>query len=140
MPWRRINMLALDTNILVRLLTNDNPAQALRVQQALDVELTAGRECLVGQIVLCELVWVLGRLYGYSMQQCQQAIASLLGFAGLRFESMPTVLAAFKDWQRDGGDWADHLIGSQMQALGCEAVLTLDKRASRQKTHRFIGR
>ena len=63
----------------------------------------------------------------------------LLGFVGLRFESMSTVVAAFKVWQREGGDWADHLIGAQMQALGCEAVLTLDKRASRQKTHRMIG-
>ena len=131
-------MLALDTNVLVRLITNDDPAQAQRLQDALDVELAAGRECLVGHIVLCELVWVLGRLYGYSVAQCQQTMASLLGFAGLRFESMPTVVAAFKAWQREGGDWADHLIGAQMQALGCEAVLTLDKRASRQKTHRMI--
>jgi len=126
-------MLALDTNILVRLITNDDPVQAQQVQDALNAELTAGRECLVGHIVLCELVWVLMRLYGYTVLQCQQTMASLLGFAGLRFEAMPTVLAAFKVWQRDGGDWADHLIGAQMQALGCAAVLTLDKRASRQK-------
>ena len=106
-------MLALDTNVLVRLITNDDPAQAQRLQDALDVELAAGRECLVGHIVLCELVWVLGRLYGYSVAQCQQTMASLLGFAGLRFESMPTVVAAFKAWQREGGDWADHLIGAQ---------------------------
>lgn len=44
-------MLALDTNILVRLVTNDDPAQAERVQVALDAELLAGRECLVGHIV-----------------------------------------------------------------------------------------
>jgi len=132
-------MLALDTNILVRLLTNDDPAQAQRVQDALDAELTAGRECLVGHIVLCELVWVLMQLYGYSVLQCQQTMASLLGFAGLRFESKPTVLTAFKNWQRAGGDWADHLIGVQMQALGCAAVLTLDQRASRQNTHRLLS-
>jgi predicted nucleic-acid-binding protein len=132
-------MLALDTNVLVRLVTNDDPVQAQRVQDVLDVELTEGRECMVGHIVLCELVWVLGRLYGYSVMQCQQTVASLLGFAGLKFESMPIVLAAFKAWQRDGGDWADHLIGAQMQALGCAAVLTLDKRASGSKTHRLIG-
>ncbi len=58
MPWPFVNMLVLDANILVRLLTNDDPAQAQRVQDALDAELTARRECLVGQIVLCELVWV----------------------------------------------------------------------------------
>ena len=65
-------------------------------------------------------------MYGHSQAQCQQTMTILLGFVGLRFESMSTVVAAFKVWQREGGDWADLLIGAQMQALGCEAVLTLD--------------
>ena len=131
-------MLGLDTNILVRLVTNDDPVAAKRIQVALDVELTAGRECMVGQIVLCELVWVLQRLYGYSLHQCQATISSLLGFGGLRFEALPVVLCAYKAWEKHGGDWADHLIGAQMQALGCSAVLTLDKVASRTATHRMI--
>lgn len=132
-------MLALDTNLLVRLVTNDDPVQAQRVQQALDAELLAHQECLVGHIVLCELVWVLERLYGYTVAQCQQTIAALLGFEGLRFESTPVVLTAFKAWQQLGGDWADHLMGAQMAALGCEAVLTLDRRASRANTHRLLA-
>ena len=131
-------MLALDTNVLVRLVTNDNPLQAQRVQEALDGELAAGRECMVGHIVMCELVWVLGRLYGYSLAQCQQTVAGLLAFAGLRFESMPTIMGAFKAWQQHGGDWADHLLGAQMQALGCDTVLTLEKRAARAATHRLV--
>ena len=131
-------MLALDTNILVRLVTNDDPIAAERIQVALDAELAAGRECMVGQIILCELVWVLQRLYGYSLQQCQRTVGSLLEFAGLRFEALPVVLSAYKAWQKHGGDWADHLIGAQMQALGCSVVLTLDKAASRSATHRII--
>ena len=131
-------MLALDTNILVRLVTNDDPVAAERIQVALDAELAAGRECMVGQIILCELVWVLQRLYGYSLQQCQRTVGSLLEFAGLRFEALPVVLSAYKAWQKHGGDWADHLIGAQMQALGCSVVLTLDKAASRTATHRII--
>lgn len=131
-------MLALDTNILVRLITNDDPAAAQRVQVTLDAELAAERECMVGHVVLCELVWVLQRLYGYSLQQCQQTVSSLLGFAGLRFEALPVVLAAYKAWKKYGGDWADHLIGAQMQALGCDAVLTLDKAASKAVTHRMV--
>jgi len=132
-------MLALDTNLLVRLVTNDDPAQAERVQHALDAELAAGRVCMVGHVVLCELVWVLGRLYGYSMAQCQQAVAELIGFTGLRFESAPVVMTAFKAWRQQGGDWADHLIGAQMLAQGCDAVLTLDKRAARAATHRLLA-
>ena len=131
-------MLALDTNILVRLVTNDEPTAAERIQVSLDAELSAGRDCLVGHIVLCELVWVLQRLYGYSLLQCQHTISSLLGFMGLRFEALPVVLAAYKVWEKRGGDWADHLIGAQMQALGCDVVLTLDKAASKAVTHRLV--
>ncbi len=94
---------------------------------------------MVGHVVLCELVWVLHRLYGYSLAQRQQAIASLLDFAGLRFEALPALLTAYKAWQKHGGDWADHLIGAQMQSLGCEAVLTLNKAASRTQTHRLLA-
>ena len=131
-------MLALDTNILVRLVTNDDPLAAERIQVALDTELAAGRDCMVGQIVLCELVWVLHRLYGYGLLECQRTVGSLLAFAGLRFEALPAVLSAYKAWEKQGGDWADHLIGAQMQALGCNVVLTLDKAASRSATHRLI--
>lgn len=131
-------MLALDTNILVRLITNDDPVAAQRVQVTLDAELAAQRECMVGHVVLCETVWVLQRLYGYSLKQCQQTVSSLLGFAGLRFEALPVVLAAYKAWEKRGGDWADHLIGAQMLALGCDAVLTLDKAASKSVTHRMV--
>ena len=131
-------MLALDTNILVRLVTNDDPKAAQRIQVALVSELATGRECMVRQIVLFELVWVLQRLYGYSLKQCQQTFSSLLGFAGLRFEALPAVLAAYKAWEKHGGDWADHLIGAQMPALGCDVVLALDKAASRSTTHRKV--
>jgi predicted nucleic-acid-binding protein len=131
-------MLAVDTHVLVRLITNDDPKQALRAQQALDAELEAGRECMVGHIVVCELMWVLKGLYAYSLAQCQTTLAALLAFPGLRFEAMPVLLTAAKAWQSLGGDFADHLIGAQMQSLGCEAVLTFDKRASKADTHRAV--
>jgi predicted nucleic-acid-binding protein len=131
-------MLAVDTNVLVRLITNDELKQALRAQQALDAELNAGRECMVGHIVVCEVMWVLKGLYAYSQVQCQATLTALLAFPGLRFEAMPVLLSAAKAWQNQGGDFADHLIGAQMQSLGCEAVLTFDKRASKAGTHRAV--
>jgi predicted nucleic-acid-binding protein len=131
-------MLAIDTNILVKLITNDDPKAAQRIQKTLDAELAAERECMVGHIVLCELVWVLKRLYGYNLQQCQQTVGCLLAFAGLRFEALPVVLSAYKAWKKHGGNWANHLVSAQMQALGCGVVLTLDKAASRAATHRMV--
>jgi predicted nucleic-acid-binding protein len=112
------------------------------VQQLLDAEVAQDREYMVRHVGLCELVWVLQRLYCYSAIQCQQTIASLLSFTGLRFEALPVLLAAYKAWQKHCGDWADHLIGAQMRALGCVAVMTLDKAAGKAAgkagTHRLV--
>lgn len=130
--------LALDTNVLVRLLTNDDPVQALKAQQALDRALSAGSPCWVGQVVLCELAWVLDRAYGYARVQCQQALAAVLAFPGLRVENLPVVRSAFKTWDEHGGDFADHLIGQQMRDLGCSAVLTFDRKAAKLATHRAL--
>jgi predicted nucleic-acid-binding protein len=87
---------------------------------------------------LCDLVWVLERLYGYNLQQRQQTVGSLLTFAGLRFEALPVVLSAYKGWKKHGGNWTDHLVSAQMRSLGCGVVLTLDKAASRAATHRMV--
>ena len=62
----------------------------------------------------------------------------MLSFTGLRFEALPVLLAAYKAWHKHGGDWADHLIGAQMQAMGCDTVMTLDKAAGKAGTHRLV--
>ena len=131
-------MIALDTNILVRLLTNDDPAQALRAQAALNAELAAGGAVIVSPIVLCEMVWVLTQVYGYSLAQCQLALDALLAFPALSFEDLAAVVQARQHWQRGGGDFADHMIGAAMQAQGCRCVLTFDKKAAKSPTHFLV--
>lgn len=131
-------MIALDTNILIRLLTNDDPAQALRAQAALNAELAAGGKVIVSQIVLCEMVWVLTRVYGYSLAQCQLALDALLAFPALTFEGLAAVVSARQFWQSEGGDFADHMIGAAMQVQGCRGVLTFDKKAAKSLTHFLV--
>lgn len=130
--------LALDTNVLVRLLTDDDTAQAQRAQQAIDQAAANGADLWLSTIVLCELVWVLDRAYGYTRPQCQRALSAVLGFSGFRIDQAAEVRSAYKAWQAKGGDFADHLIGHQMQALGCAAVLTFDKKAAKLATHRAV--
>jgi predicted nucleic-acid-binding protein len=131
-------MLALDTNVLVRLLTNDDVQAAAKVQHTLDTEFAQGKDCFVPQIVMCELVWVLRRLYGYELAQCQTALKALLSFPNFKIEDASVAHAAFKAWKKHGGDYADHLLGARALALGCEAVLTLDKKAAKASTHRLL--
>ena len=62
-------MIALDTNLLVRLLTNDAPREAAKVEAWLEQHTSARSPAYVDHIVVCELVWVLERSYGYARVQ-----------------------------------------------------------------------
>ena len=70
-------MYALDTNLLVRLLTNDEPRQAAKVEAWLGEHASAKRPAYVDHVVLCELAWVLERSYGYARRTLKQIEAVL---------------------------------------------------------------
>ncbi len=113
-------MLAIDTNIIVRLLTNDDHDQAARAKTQL-----AGNDVFVATTVLLETEWVLRGAYS---QAKSDVIAALRAFAGLptvRLEDPARVETALA-WAADGMDFADalHLAGSK----GCEAFVTFDRR------------
>jgi predicted nucleic-acid-binding protein len=64
-----------DTNVLVRALVQDDPEQAKAATELLEqAELIA-----IPAAVLCELVWVLRRVYGFSVSECATAIEALIG-------------------------------------------------------------
>lgn len=131
-------MIALDTNLLVRLVTDDNHAQADQVRLALDAAAADGQALMVSNIALVELVWVLGGGYQYTKAQQMQVVEALLMFRGLSFEVRKHVVQALKAWRDGEGDFADSLMGASMRALGCDHVLTLDKKAARSATHQLL--
>jgi len=130
--------LALDTNLLVRLLTNDDVAQAARVEAWLVANATPQLPAYVDHMVLCELGWVLERSYGYSRAHVHAAIAALLEHDVLGVESPPLVRQALQ-WFADGpADFSDYLLAARARSAGCEAVLTLDRKAAKTATHRLL--
>jgi len=62
-------MIGLDTNILIRYLTQDDPEQSKKATREIEKRLNAGDEFFIADIVLCELVWVLESAYGYDRQE-----------------------------------------------------------------------
>ena len=79
----------LDTNVLVRLATQDDAAQAAKALQVLqNATLIA-----VPTPALCELVWVLLRGYRYTPAQVAQAVRTLIQVRNVVCHT-PTVLGA----------------------------------------------
>jgi predicted nucleic-acid-binding protein len=82
-------VIALDTNLLVRLLTNDEPRQAAKVDAWLQGNAKAQTPAYVDHIVLCELAWVLESSYGYAREDVRTALAALLTHHSLKVEAPP---------------------------------------------------
>jgi len=77
---------AIDTNLLMRLVTNDDPDQARRTAAAID----ACEACFVPLTVTLELEWVLRGAYRLSTEAVVDACEALLGVRHLHFEQEPT--------------------------------------------------
>jgi predicted nucleic-acid-binding protein len=82
-------MIAADTNILVRLLTGDDPSQARAAQSVFTAD-----SIWIAKTVLLEAHWVLRHLYGFDEQGVRDAFTRLLGLSNVRAEDESSVAAA----------------------------------------------
>ena len=82
-------MIAVDTNVLVRLLTGDDREQATAARG-----LFATQQIWIAKTVLLETGWVLGSLYGFEESAIREAFTKLLGLRNVQVEDEPSVAAA----------------------------------------------
>lgn len=131
-------MIGLDTNILVRFLTRDDPAQAAQAE-ALMAGLTPERPGFVAREVTVELVWVLERAYGLSRAEVARALDGLIEARELVLEAADRVALAADRYRQGGAGFADQMILLAGRDAGCEATLTLDTRAAATPEGRLLG-
>ena len=112
--------IALDTNLLVRMLTNDDPHQAEQVAELID-ESTG---CFVPITVVLELEWVLRGAYKLPRDAVIRALEGLMAIRQVHLEQEDLVRRVL-EWHRQGVDFADalHLARSE----GCEALFSFDR-------------
>ena len=96
-------MLAVDTNVVVRFLTADEPAQAARARTIFQHETV-----LLAKTVLLETEWVLRSLYRFDPVRIIDAFTSLLALPNVACEDIESVVSAI-EWVRAGMDFADAL-------------------------------
>ena len=87
-------MIGLDTNILVRYITQDDPIQSLRATEIIERQLGAANPGFISVVVMAETVWVLERAYGSTALQIAAAIERILQIDVLIVEDEQEVFAA----------------------------------------------
>lgn len=123
-------MIGLDTNILVRYLTLDDPVQSPRAVRILEQELS-DEPGFVSAVVLAEVAWVLQRSYGQSRGEIARVIGGLLRADCLLLEHQQAVAEAVNAVGQDNVEFVDAFIGAIAANAGCTHTLTFDRRASR---------
>jgi predicted nucleic-acid-binding protein len=124
-------MIGLDTNILVRYLTQDDPAQAALAADVIEGRLTEVEPGFVSVVAMAETVWVLQRFYRFGSAQIVAAIEGMLQADTLIIENESEVFAAAAALREGRGEFDDALIGALSARAGCSCVLTFDQGALR---------
>lgn len=121
-------MTALDTNVLVRYLTQDDEVQFQKVLQLLNRKRATFFVC---DLVLVETDWVLRSLYDWSGAEVADAFARLTSIHNLTFENEALLKSSLKGL-RDGADLADELIIRASRDHGAKNLATFDKQIIRR--------
>lgn len=121
-------MIGLDTNILVRYITQDDPDQAARATRLIETQCTRRNPGYVAQISLCELVWVLRRAYGYSKAQVAAVLDRMLVTAELAIDNETLAYEALVAYREGTADYSDYLLALGNRVAGCETTYSFDER------------
>lgn len=122
-------MKAWDTNLLIRHLTEDDPAQLRVVRRELEKARRAGEPVWLSDIVLVEAAWVL-QGYGLSKKDALGALEAVVGDSRFRTEGGSETREAI-DRARVKGDLAEHLIALAAKRAGVEKTQTFDRDVAR---------
>jgi predicted nucleic-acid-binding protein len=124
-------MIGLDTNILVRYLTQDDPIQSAKAEEILERRLTEKNPGFVSVVAMAETVSVLDRAYFLTAQEIASAIERLLQVEVLAIENEQEVFTAMVALKQGRGSFADALIAELGARVGCVRTLTFDRKATR---------
>ena len=124
-------MIGLDTNILIRYLTQDDPVQSRKATEIIEHRLSAAQPGFVSVVTMAEAVWVLDRAYGLTDQEIATAIERILQVEVLLVENEQQVFKAMVVLKQKRGAFADALIAELGAQAGCSHTLTFDKKALR---------
>jgi predicted nucleic-acid-binding protein len=131
-------MIGLDTNVLVRYLTQDDPAQFAKAAAFIDAASEREEQFLVNTPVLCELVWVLAAVYDYSREEIAQALDQIFATAQFEIERLDEARQALGDFRSSKADFSDALIGRINRSLGAKHTVTFDRDLKAVETFRLL--
>lgn len=132
-------MIGLDTNVLVRFFTQDDPVQFRQAQSFIQDELSADEPGYINLIVLAELAWTLTRAYRFSKDEITSAVDALLDTNEILIQHEESVAAALALCRADKLEFVDALIAVLNRDAGCRETRTFDVRFADSNAAKLLG-
>ena len=124
-------MRALDTNVLVRYLAQDDARQSALATRLLEEQLTSADRGFVSLMVVLETVWVMESRYGADATTVSDILDDLLLAPTLEVQDAAAVRAAVLRYRQGGVDLHDCLIVA-LAAARKARVLSFDAKAAKR--------
>jgi predicted nucleic-acid-binding protein len=131
-------VIGLDTNVLIRYIVRDDSTQAEAATRLVESECTSENPGLINPSVLCELVWVLVRGYGYDRLTTARVVRRLLSVQELRVLGAELAWRAVRRFEQGKADFADYLIGVSNQEGKASITFTFDQKAAEDDLFRLV--
>ena len=125
-------MIALDTNVLLRLLVEDDPEQVALARRLMERCQASGDRVLITLTVICEALWVLKRSYRVPREELDLVLTELLRDDRFAVEHEDEVWAALRRFRAGQADFPDYLIGQRSLVLGAPSTFTFDRKLTRE--------
>lgn len=133
-------MPALDTNVLVRYVVQDDEAQLAAARRLIRKCVAGGQTLFVPVTVTLELEWVLRASFEYEKDEVMEALSNLFSAAELSFESERALEVALQLYRSGTADFADSLHVALAAQAGESPLWTFDKRAAKVSGAQMMGR
>jgi predicted nucleic-acid-binding protein len=130
-------MIGLDTNVVVRYLTQDDPVQTTAAARMIN-SLSADAPGFLSLVVIVELVWVLEVSYRFQKNEIEQVLETLLQSKELVIERAEIVWQALRKFSASRADFSDCLIERCGNAAECQHTFTFDRNAAAEAGMRLL--
>lgn len=108
-------------------MVEDDALQAVRARRMLELAEERDEPVLIGDIVLCEVDWVLSAAYRVPRDRILAALTELAADPRFRFEDPDRARSALDLYQRGAADLADYLVGLASENAGARTTFTFDR-------------
>ncbi len=119
-----------DTNVLVRHLTDDPPEQARRATAILE----NAERLILTDVVVAELVYVLESYYEHPRRQITESVQSLLALSSIAVSNHDLLLRALELYEHIRLDFAEAYLAAAAELTGVDSVASFDRTLDRVET------